>query len=379
MEYNVISADAHIDLRWLPADLFVSNAPAKWKDMVPKLVDLDDGKHWFAEGRDLAQEEGFGRTLATTAPPKQGIDKRVDLLHKVGFYDGRDHPSNPQIRLKDQTMDGVDAEVIYGILGMGKILQNRDLLRIVYQIYNDWVADFCQYNPDRFVGLACIPNHDPQAAADEVRRSTAVGLRGGDFDVSSAVKPIWHRDWDPLWAAVAECSMPLSFHTTGVRVRMPSDSQMAQDYFYQLKATRVTLFQLGGSEYLASIIFSGALDRYPGMMFVLGECGASWILYVLMRMDQEYNDRLTHLDLSLKPSEYWHRQGYTTFETEPLLPEVVRMVGEENIMWGNDYPHEDGVWPNSQETIRADLGQLDGRLRRKLTCENTGRLYGFIK
>ena len=154
---------------------------------------------------------------------------------------------------------------------------------------------------------------------------------------------------------------------------------MAQDYFYQLKATRVTLFQLGGSEYLASIIFSGALDRYPGMMFVLGECGASWILYVLMRMDQEYNDRLTHLDLSLKPSEYWHRQGYTTFETEPLLPKVVRMVGEENIMWGNDYPHEDGVWPNSQETIRADLGQLDGRLRRKLTCENTGRLYGFIK
>ena len=112
---------------------------------------------------------------------------------------------------------------------------------------------------------------------------------------------------------------------------------------------------------------------------MLGECGASWILYVLMRMDQEYNDRLTHLDLSLKPSEYWHRLGYTTFETEPLLPEVVRMVGEENIMWGNDYPHEDGVWPNSQETIRADLGQLDGRLRRKLTCENTGRLYGFIK
>ena len=263
MEYNVISADAHIDLRWLPADLFVSNAPAKWKAMVPRLVDMEDGKHWFAEGRDLAQEEGFGRTLATTALPKQGIDKRVDLLHKVGFYDGRDPPSNPQIRLKDQTMDGVDAEVIYGILGMGKILQNRDLFRIVYQIYNDWVADFCQYNPDRFVGLACIPNHDPEAAADEVRRSTALGLRGGDFDVSSAVKPIWHRDWDPLWAAVAECSMPLLPHhwcTCTHAFRQPNGPGL----FLPAKGHSCNPLPVGGK-------------RIPGQYHLLGGPGSvSW-------------------------------------------------------------------------------------------------------
>src|SRR5215831_19400135 len=53
MEYKVISGDGHIDLRWLPHDLFVSHAPAQWKDQVPQVRDTPTGKHWFAEGRDL--------------------------------------------------------------------------------------------------------------------------------------------------------------------------------------------------------------------------------------------------------------------------------------------------------------------------------------
>jgi uncharacterized protein len=50
MEYKIISGDGHIDLRWLPHDLFVSHAPAQWKDQVPHVRDTPTGKHWFAEG-----------------------------------------------------------------------------------------------------------------------------------------------------------------------------------------------------------------------------------------------------------------------------------------------------------------------------------------
>ena len=381
MEYKLISADGHIDLKWLPANMFVSNAAPEWKDMVPRVVEVDGGRHWFAEGRDLAQLSvpgNFGG-LANTALPKQGIHKRVDMAYEVGFYDGKAHPSNPELRLQDQAIDGVDVDVIYGILAMGLLLENRELLRVVYQIYNDWIADFSKYNAERLVGLACIPNHDPEAAAAEVRRCAKLGLRGADFDVASAIKPVWQRDWDPLWAAVEECSMPLSFHATGVQVRMPLNSQMAEEYFYQYKATQNTMFQIGGGEYLASIIFSGALERYPGMRFVLGECGASWIPYVLTRMDEEYDDQFRHLNFSLKPSEYWRRQGYTTFQHERILADMVHLVGEENVMWGNDYPHPDGVWPHSQESIQADLGRLDVKVVRKITCENAGKLYGLIK
>ena len=61
------------------------------------------------------------------------------------------------------------------------------------------------------------------------------------------------------------------------------------------------------------------------------------------------------------------------------MADFVEAIGEDNLIWGSDYPHPDGVWPHSQEVIQHDLGKLDERTRRKVVCENAGKLYGFIK
>ena len=80
------------------------------------------------------------------------------------------------------------------------------------------------------------------------------------------------------------------FHTTGLQLKQHSDPELNKEYESQRIGTFVCTFQIAGSEYLAAIIFSGALERYPGMKFVLGECGVSWIPYMLARMDEEYDD-----------------------------------------------------------------------------------------
>ena len=49
MQYNRISADSHIDLPWLPHDLFTSNASAALKDRMPHVVDGPDGPHWTSK------------------------------------------------------------------------------------------------------------------------------------------------------------------------------------------------------------------------------------------------------------------------------------------------------------------------------------------
>jgi predicted TIM-barrel fold metal-dependent hydrolase len=378
MEYNLISGDGHIDVKWLPPDLFLSNAPAKWKEQVPQVVETKEGKRWFAEGKDLTRHP-FGEFVADMQPPQRGVSRHIDRMYDSGLYDGRPHPTTPELRIRDQEIDGVDAEVIYGILGMGVLLEDRELLRVVYEIYNTWVADFCKADPDRLVALACIPDYDPEVAAVELRRAASLGLKGAELAVSTAVKPLWHRDWDLLWAAAEECNMPISFHTTGCPVREPSDGQMARDYDAQYRATELTMFQLAGAEFLASIIFSGALDRYPGMKFVLAECGVGWIPYILGRMDREYEDEFHSLNLSLKPGEYWRRQGYTTFQQETTVGDAVHLVGEDNILWGSDYPHPDGIWPDSARVIEDDLGGLEERVRRKITCQNAGKLYGLLR
>src|SRR5262249_18311525 len=161
-------------------------------------------------------------------------------------------------------------------------MQDRELIQVVYQIYNDWAASFCKSNPRRFVALACIPNHDPDAAARELRRAAKLGLKGADFAVGTAALPIYHRGggtlspishggWGWLWQAAEEGQWPISLHTVGYPVREPSDEAMKKEYDLRYRAARTTMFQIGAAEYLASIVFSGALDRFPGFKFVLGE------------------------------------------------------------------------------------------------------------
>lgn len=376
MAYNIISADGHIDLRVMPGDAFTSRASSKWVDRVPKIIETENGPRWFCDGVDLVTLPGSSQ--ANMVPPEKGISKHIDRMYEAGFYEGGSHPVTPALRLKDQEIDGVDAEVIYGIFAVHKMIKDRELLKIIYQIYNDFAADIAKADPSRFITLGCIPNDDPNAAAAEVRRAASIGLKGVDFGVATASQPIWHRDWDPLWEAVQECEIPISFHTSGVPVRQASDDEMAKEYADQIMATTLTMFQLVGGEFLSAIIFSEALERYLRMKFILGECGVAWLPYVLSRMDEEYEDRFTHLGLSMKPSDYWRRQGYTTFQHEPNVSELIHLVGVENVMWGSDYPHPDGVWPDSLAAIEQDLGSLSEADRRKITCENAGKLYGLL-
>lgn len=379
MDYQVISADSHVDMTWLPGDLFVSQAPDKWKAQVPRVVETPEGPRWVAEDNVLGVVGGLGHGFN---PPKRGQSHRTDRMLDTGFYadgaQGKPHPTTPELRLQDMALDGVDAEVLYGILATGLRLQNRDLVTVVYRIYNEWVGDFCKTQPGRWAGLACIPNHDAEVAAEVVYEAAKLDLRGADFDVASASQPVWERAWDPLWAALQDTHLPVSFHVTGPRgypLRQPTGDAWA-DTVYQ--GIRLTLFQLGAAEFLASIILSGVLERYPDVKFVLGEAGAGWLPYTLERMDLEYEDRLhRHLNLSMKPSEYWRRQGYTTFQAETSGPRMVDMIGEDNILWGSDYPHPDGVWPDSRQTIERHLGHLDADMRHKIVCQNAIALYRF--
>jgi predicted TIM-barrel fold metal-dependent hydrolase len=46
-------------------------------------------------------------------------------------------------------------------------------------------------------------------------------------------------------------------------------------------------------------------------------------------------------------------------------------------MWGSDFPHPDGVWPDSQTFIENELGDLSEKTRNKIVCGNAAKLYGF--
>jgi predicted TIM-barrel fold metal-dependent hydrolase len=99
---------------------------------------------------------------------------------------------------------------------------------------------------------------------------------------------------------------------------------------------------------------------------------------VLDRMDFEYEDQYKDLPLKMKPSEYWRRQCKATFQYDRVGTRLIDEMGVETLMWGSDYPHPDGVWPESEKYITEQFKHLPPDVTYKITCENAGRFYGLI-
>ena len=267
----------------------------------------------------------------------------------------------------------MQAEVLYGVLGSSGRLNDPEAAIEMLRIYNDWLHDFCRAAPDRLVGLSNIPNYNMEESVTEMMRNAKRGVRGFDVANRPDMTPLWDPFWEPLWQCAHETGIPVHFHTIGGR--SPDYSKMPEYVVRRVQATHITSFQMHMGYMLMSLIFSGALERFPNLKIVIGEAGLGWIPYVLQHMDLEWEDQFKDLDLKMKPSEYWHRQCYATYQTDPVGIRLLDILGEDNVMWGSDYPHPDGIWPDSQEFLDRELSGVSAEARRKITRDNAMKLY----
>jgi predicted TIM-barrel fold metal-dependent hydrolase len=380
MKYNRISADCHLDLPWMPPDLFTSSASAALKSRMPYVTDGPDGPHWTCKnGGSFGLLNGVGPAGAKYVP---GQHHRVDIMAGTGLYEdgkkGIRRVSDPHLRIKDLDRDGVDAEVIYGILGAATRLNDPEAANEMFRIYNDWLVEFCRPYPDRHIGLACLPYGDIPAAIYEVYRVAKMGLRGMELSCSWDMEPMWHPVWEPFWQAVNDVNLPLHFHTFPA---LPP-GQLDKTTGLTRRAaffTVVSGFQMNLVNIVAAIIGAAVLEKYPNIRIALGESGIGWLPYALDRMDFEWEDRFRDLGLTMKPSDYWRRQCKATFQFDRIGTKLIEDMGIETLMWGSDYPHGDGVWPESSKYIAEQFGHLPADQTHKITCENAGKFYGLIK
>jgi len=280
MRYEMISADCHVDLCWLPPDLFTANASPEMRDRMPYVVDGPKGKTWVTKkGASLGLAGGMGSGGREYVP---GRIHRADRMAEKGIYeDGRKgirRLTDPELRIKDQDLDGVQGEVLYGILGATGRMNDPDATVEAMRIYNEWLADFCSTHPERFAGLASIPNNPIDAAIAEVERVAKRGtVRGLDIANSPDLKPLWDPYWNPLWEVIDTCGLPLHFHTIGSRLPEPlqrlvfmgSDlSRAGAEVTAEEKglarmafATHITGFQINMAQILMAMIYGGVLER----------------------------------------------------------------------------------------------------------------------
>lgn len=374
MTLRVMSADSHMDLVYLPPDTFTSRMDPAFGDRIPRVVERAGRRVWVSGDRVLGPYAVYGPGVAG--------GRRGRILAQAGFASGtQTRPSNPSQRREDQERDGVEAEIIYGILGVSRGLltyegiHDHETLTAVYRAYNAFIADFNRALPGRFYGLGCLPNHDPEIAAAVVRECAALGLPGAVLVPWGAVMPVWHETWEPVWAAAEATDLVISFHvfegggaTVGYEVKGLRRPDVIGAW------TVVAPLQM--DEILVSVILSGVCERHPRLRLVLGESGIGWLPYLLERLDDTYEERLADdLGLPLAPSAYFRRQIWATFQKDLHGVRAMARLAPDNVMWGSDYPHRDGTWPFSQKVIEEQFRGVDEAVARKMLWENVRRVY----
>jgi predicted TIM-barrel fold metal-dependent hydrolase len=147
------------------------------------------------------------QTLAGNKPEEytQNIRRMSDI--RPGAWD-------PAERIKDQAIDGVDAEILY--FG-GPLASAKDpALRLnSYRGYNRWLADFSSYAPERLLGMAAIPVDTPEIALAEIKAAAGFGLRGVLMPLFPLEGQYGDAEWDEVWPTLVELELPMCLHVGG--------------------------------------------------------------------------------------------------------------------------------------------------------------------
>jgi predicted TIM-barrel fold metal-dependent hydrolase len=372
MTAKVISADSHV---MEPPELWVERMDQSFRDRAPRVVNEWKGK----KGEFLICDGQFLRSVYGGFPaqrPPQEIPLYPESAHqreRTDYAHARPGGWEPAERIKDQEIDGIAAEVLYATSAMSFFaVEDLDLQRAIFRTYNDWLAEFCSYNPQRLVGLALLSLEDIEDAVQELERCVEKGLKGAMISVSpEAEKQYDNPVYDPFWAAAQDLDAPLSLHLATGRKNIISASRSS----YVLYMSILEYIQ----QTLTTIIFSGVLERFPRLKLLSTEHDIGWIAYFLRRMDRAYErfHQLEATPLQMPPSEYFKRQVYATFQNDPVGLATCGFLGADNFLWASDYPHVDSTWPHSKGVIEQDFTGVTEENRQKIVCHNAAKLYGI--
>ncbi|HVG58330.1 MAG TPA: amidohydrolase family protein [Hyalangium sp.] len=242
--------------------------------------------------------------------------------------------------------------------------------------YNDWLRDFCRADPQRLQGVGALSLHEPSRMLEELERVASFGWKAVVVPPNPVGgRTLSHPDYEPFWSACERLSVAVAIHE-GTHVRLPTAGAERFTTRFALNASSHPLEQMLA---LLTLIEGGVLERHPGLRVAFLEAGCGWVPYWLWRLDNSYKFMAGEVaeHVRLKPSEYFRRQCFVTIEPdEPGLPELIRLLGPDNLMFGTDYPHADhgGDIVDHVMSLRAVLSE---QLIRKLLWENPARFYGI--
>jgi uncharacterized protein len=362
----IISADSHV---LEPYDLWTARmGGGRFAERAPRVVEDAEGGHRFAV--DGVPTFPIGLAGAAGKPPEElrARGMRLDELRSGGW--------DPVARLADMDTDGVAIEVVYPSVGLAVTRSPDPAYQVAcVRAYNDWLIEYCEGGRGRLVGLALIPAGDVAGAVAEIHRCCDAGLRGAVIPGMPVSGHYAQATYDPLWAALAERRVPVSFHI--LSGGQGGDPTLGSGIKMMTVMSVVHHIQLT----LSLLIFGGVFDRHPDLRVVSAEHDAGWAAHYAYRLEQMFDRHQHWLEHGTKlrrtPTEYLRSQVWYTFQKDPVAVETRHRVGVTQLLWASDYPHSDSTWPHSQKVIEQDFQGVPPEEIAMIVGGNAGALYGI--
>jgi predicted TIM-barrel fold metal-dependent hydrolase len=262
----------------------------------------------------------------------------------------------------------------------------RELLAIGGQIWNHWLADFISVAPQRLLGTIQIPIWDIDESIKILEEARGKGLTIVNLPAPRADFPAYNESdvYERFWSVVEDLGMSFVTHTGGGDAPLGADG-VGGGYCYAFER-----FWLA-RRHLWQMIYGGVFERHPGIHLIFTEQMVSWVPDTLKNMDNAYLTRqrgaardqpdspLQSFDvLPNMPSDYWFSNCYNAGSF--LAPHEVAMrseVGTGNLLWGSDYPHHEGTWPNTLLSMRNTFAAVPQRDVRAILGENAVKAYNL--
>jgi predicted TIM-barrel fold metal-dependent hydrolase len=294
---------------------------------------------------------------------------------------------DPVARLRHMDESGVAAAVVFGggqnyeavpFLGFGFDAGNpataQELRAVGERIWNDWLTDHVAAAPHRLVGVMQAPLWDVEYAVKEIERYHDRGLRAVNFPSPRSDFPAYNDlRYEPIWNVCEERDIPLVSHSGGGERSLGGDGPGGM-------AVTFSETQWLCRRHLPQLIFGGVFERHPSLRVVFTEQRVAWVKYTLEEYDSLYYSDMFNPDWRQpwpkQPSEYFRSNCYIGGSfLAPFEAEMRHEVGLHNLLWGDDYPHVEGIWPNTMANLRDTFAGIPEEDCRLILGENALDVY----
>ena len=351
LPFKLVSADSHIAE---PPDLWTTRIDRKFRDRAPHMVSRDEGDAYIIDGEsNSASLVGLLATKRKYANPETlfGLEGRWADVPE-GAYD-------PSARAAELDREGIEAEILYTTVGLGLFgIKDLEFRQACFSAFNDWLAEHCKGAPKRLFGVAMVAIDDIDRSVTELERCVDMGLRGAMISIGQrSGESYGDARFEKFWSAVEALEVPISLHVAATETSWTNTSSRFVDFSCVFTPTMYAI---------TSMIFSGLFDRHPKVKVLSVENDASWPLAVLERMDDRWthdklwapvNGQAAGITSGRTPSQIFHDHVACTFMRDRTAIVNREIIGRENLMWGADFPHFDGAWPDSAAVLER---QFDG-------------------